>query len=404
VRTVTDVAVDGTDPRIAVLSVSGFGTGHVFRTVNGGVDWIDISGDLPDVPINAVLFHPALGDELYVGTDLGNFRSLNGGATWAPFNIGFPNVAVFDLAFSPGTGALIAATHGRGMFTVRKQLAASVALTPDLATLPSIGETLTLTAAAADSAGLPVAGVFVTWRSLEPAVATVDGAGVVTARSNGTARIVAAVTGRADTSVVTVRQVVAAITGLPDTATAVVGEDLRLNANAVDARGVVVAGNPLSWRSSAPAIASVDGTGRTVALAVGAAVISAEALGLRDSLRLAVAPPAVIAVGASPVPQPVAVSSAAGSRIELLRLTLRVTGIEPVQLTQVGFDVTGHDVNARLRLIHDVDGDDVAGDGEPVLATANVALAPGAAARIQLTPTPLLVNGPERNRNCPCTG
>jgi hypothetical protein len=129
-----------------------------------------------------------------------------------------------------------------------------------------------------------------------------------------------------------------------------------------------------------------------VALAVGAAVISAEALGLRDSLRLAVAPPAVIAVGASPVPQPVAVSSAAGSRIELLRLTLRVTGIEPVQLTQVGFDVTGHDVNARLRLIHDVDGDDVADDGEPVLATANVALAPGAAARIQLTPTPLLVN------------
>jgi hypothetical protein len=86
------------------------------------------------------------------------------------------------------------------------------------------------------------------------------------------------------------------------------------------------------------------------------------------------------------------VSSAAGSRIELLRLTLRVSGIEPVQLTRVGFDVTGDDANARLRLIHDLDRDDVADETEPVLGTANVVLAPGTAARVQLTPTPLLVN------------
>lgn len=392
VRAVTDIAVDASDPRIAVLSVSGFGTGHVFRTVNGGASWTDISGDLPDVPVNAVLSHPALGDELYVGTDLGNFRSVSGGTAWAPFNTGFPNVAVFDLAFSPGTGTIVAATHGRGMFTVRKQLAASVVLTPDAATLASIGETITLTAAAADTAGQPVPGVFVSWRSLESGIAAVDGAGVVTARANGTARIVAAVTGRADTTVVTVRQLVAAVTGLPDTTTAVVGEEIRLSASAVDARGVAVPGNPISWQSSAPAVASVDGTGLVVALAVGTATVSAASLGLRDSVRIAVAPASVMTIDATAVPQPAPVSSAAGSRVELLRLGLLVNGVEPVQLTHVGFDLTGDDVNARIRLVNDLDRDDVADNGEPVVATGSAVLTPGAAARVVLTPTPLLVS------------
>ena len=51
------------------------------------------------------------------GSDLGVFRSTNGGTSWVPFMEGFPNVAVFSLVFNDRTRQLVAATHGRGMFS-----------------------------------------------------------------------------------------------------------------------------------------------------------------------------------------------------------------------------------------------------------------------------------------------
>ncbi len=59
--------------------------------------------------------------EIYVGTDIGVFYNLNGGATWrngtAP--LGLPNVQVNTLRFVPGTGYLMAATYGRGIWRIR---------------------------------------------------------------------------------------------------------------------------------------------------------------------------------------------------------------------------------------------------------------------------------------------
>ena len=114
-RWVTDIAVASSDPQRAYVTVSGFGTGHVFRTMNRGGSWQDISSNLIDVPVNAILRLPG-SDELYIGTDLGVFQSGDDGATWAPSTTGMPNVAVLDLAFQNVTQTIVAATHGRGMF------------------------------------------------------------------------------------------------------------------------------------------------------------------------------------------------------------------------------------------------------------------------------------------------
>jgi len=114
-RYVTDIAVASSDPQRAYVTVSGFGSGHVFRTVNRGGSWQDISSNLIDVPVNAILRLPG-SDELYVGTDLGVFQSGDDGLTWAPSATGMPNVAVLDLAFQNVTQTIVAATHGRGMF------------------------------------------------------------------------------------------------------------------------------------------------------------------------------------------------------------------------------------------------------------------------------------------------
>ena len=111
----TDIQVDPSDPLTAYLVVSGFGTGHVFRTTNGGAVWQDISGGLPDVPGNSILWIPSRG-ELYLGTDLGVFTSSDQGVTWTPFVTGLPNVAVFDLVYNIASNTIVAGTHGRGAF------------------------------------------------------------------------------------------------------------------------------------------------------------------------------------------------------------------------------------------------------------------------------------------------
>jgi hypothetical protein len=121
-RFFTSIAIDGSDPagNTAYLGASGFKfggdtKGHVFRTINGGVSWTDISGNLPNTPVNAIVTGNTAGT-LFVGTDIGIFTTTDGGTTWTTFATGLPRVAVLSLA---GTNAVgFAATHGRGVFAV----------------------------------------------------------------------------------------------------------------------------------------------------------------------------------------------------------------------------------------------------------------------------------------------
>ena len=79
-----------------------------------------------------------------------------------------------------------------------------IVIEPDTFTLASVGGTRALEATALAASGSPIAGVAFTWTSSNPAVARVDGDGLVTAVSNGGAAIEAAasgVTGRANTAV-----------------------------------------------------------------------------------------------------------------------------------------------------------------------------------------------------------
>jgi len=119
-RFYTDVAVHPTKPMEAWVTLSGFGTGHVFRTLDGGANWVDVSAGLPDIPTSAVVLDPLAPAIVYVGTDVGVFVSRNAGATWEAFTAGLPeSVIVMDLVISPSDRTLRAATHGNGMYSRR---------------------------------------------------------------------------------------------------------------------------------------------------------------------------------------------------------------------------------------------------------------------------------------------
>ena len=126
VRAFPRIVVDATNASRALVVASGTGAGHAFLTVDGGVTWTNVTGNLPDVPANAAVLVDDGPNHFFVGNDLGVYETTDAGTTWARSPSGLPNVQVRDLSYSTVTKQLVAATHGRGMFTY--QLASPLAV------------------------------------------------------------------------------------------------------------------------------------------------------------------------------------------------------------------------------------------------------------------------------------
>ncbi|HEY3259539.1 MAG TPA: glycosyl hydrolase, partial [Pseudonocardiaceae bacterium] len=86
---------------------------HVLVTRDGGVTWTDLSGNLPQAPVNDVVLGG--GSTLYVATDQGVFVSAGDGV-WQRLGTGLPLVPVDDIEYDPGHHRLVAATFGRSMY------------------------------------------------------------------------------------------------------------------------------------------------------------------------------------------------------------------------------------------------------------------------------------------------
>ncbi|HET7276661.1 MAG TPA: hypothetical protein VFJ22_01160 [Dermatophilaceae bacterium] len=123
-RPATQIAVDRSNWRVAYIAYAGFGaatpgnSGHLFKTTDGGGHWADISGGLPDIPMNSVVLDPSNDNAVYVGTDVGAFVTVNGGTTWKRLGTGAPKVAVWQLDYDPSHALLAAGTHGRGVYAL----------------------------------------------------------------------------------------------------------------------------------------------------------------------------------------------------------------------------------------------------------------------------------------------
>jgi len=121
-RYVTAIVQDPADKYHIYVVQSGFarnwipsaGIGHVFESTDGGESFTDISGNLPDAPVSSAVLD---GTNLIVGTDTGVYEQSGPGA-WAPLGTGLPTVVIADLTWVPDSNTLVAATHGRGVFTL----------------------------------------------------------------------------------------------------------------------------------------------------------------------------------------------------------------------------------------------------------------------------------------------
>lgn len=121
-RYVTRVVADPADPDVVYVTLSGFGLdeplAHVYRSDDRGDTWSSISSNLPDIPANDLIVDPADPQTLYLGTDVGVYATRNGGAGWFPLGAGMPVQTIFDLTLHAPSRTLVAATHGRSQWTL----------------------------------------------------------------------------------------------------------------------------------------------------------------------------------------------------------------------------------------------------------------------------------------------
>lgn len=117
-RIITGIDIHPDSPDVAILSVSGFGTGHVFKTSNGGYNWTDISNNLPNTPVNdVIIYYPGISTSIYlVATDVGVFATNNYGQQWGELAQGLPNTVCLDLDYNLKGNKIRVGTHGRGVW------------------------------------------------------------------------------------------------------------------------------------------------------------------------------------------------------------------------------------------------------------------------------------------------
>ncbi|WP_136667750.1 PA domain-containing protein [Flavobacterium sp. H122] len=130
VGSVSDVEFGANDNQIFV-TMHNYGVNNIWYTSNGGANWYQLDGDLPDLPVKCILPNPLNAAELMIGTELGvwyasNFNSastVDQALVWKQAYNGMSNVKVTDLDLqansptAPTAYKVYAATYGRGVFS-----------------------------------------------------------------------------------------------------------------------------------------------------------------------------------------------------------------------------------------------------------------------------------------------
>jgi hypothetical protein len=192
-----------------------------------------------------------------------------------------------------GTGstdvlAIVATDTARATVNV-EQLLARFVLTPEAATLESIGEQVLIDAVAVDNTGAPVSGVTPFWESGDASIARVDQNGLVTAIGIGATMIYAFKGPVRSGAYVQVSNDPRSVIIVPVTDTLTkAGQQLTYTAEVRNALGTPIPNYPTNWRSDNSGVATVTSSGTVTAMAFGSARIIAEAASVADTVALVV--------------------------------------------------------------------------------------------------------------------
>ncbi len=133
-RYITRIYVDPANNNTVYVTLGGYSYDNLWKSADGGNTFVSVSGSgatsLPPAPIRGIVRHPRSALRLYAGTDVGLYESEDGGATWSASQGGPGDVMIDEVRFVIGTESLLAATHGRGLWTADVSCVAVIASQP----------------------------------------------------------------------------------------------------------------------------------------------------------------------------------------------------------------------------------------------------------------------------------
>jgi photosystem II stability/assembly factor-like uncharacterized protein len=116
--TATDLAAHPTDQNTVYMTM---GT-NVYKSIDKGLNWTNITGSLPGVAKNAIVCYKNAPEAIYVGTDAGVYYKDNNTGSWVSFSTNLPlNCLVTELDIfydndSVSMDGIRASTYGRGLW------------------------------------------------------------------------------------------------------------------------------------------------------------------------------------------------------------------------------------------------------------------------------------------------
>ncbi len=113
------IAIGGSEDTLLV-TFSNYGVSSVWQSYNGGSNWQEVEGNLPDMPIRWAMYHPNSSKQALLATELGVWQTADLSVinpSWTPAINGMANVRVDMIKIRKSDKKIIAATHGRGLFT-----------------------------------------------------------------------------------------------------------------------------------------------------------------------------------------------------------------------------------------------------------------------------------------------
>ena len=102
VGSISDVHIGETEDDIYVTYYNYGINGNIMYSDDGGANWSNKEGDLPDIPVFSILHNPYEEDEVIVGTELGVWKTDNftsASPNWTVAEVGMSDVAVHDMVF-----------------------------------------------------------------------------------------------------------------------------------------------------------------------------------------------------------------------------------------------------------------------------------------------------------------
>lgn len=110
----------GSSENQLLITYTNYGLDNVWETTDGGTTWTSKDGNLPDMPVRWALYNPDNRDEVMLATEVGVWSTNDFSVSspdWDPTNTGLSNARTDMLKYRDSDKLVLAATHGRGLYT-----------------------------------------------------------------------------------------------------------------------------------------------------------------------------------------------------------------------------------------------------------------------------------------------